>query len=110
VYCSLKGRAELFALFDFYQRICDEAVRLAVNRNSGFLVGCFDEAENLARAFVKPVALIIDVVFLLGLQICLMRMRDSISGQPFDVIVDINEQWIGVSLSWVLGTDSRFRV
>ena len=51
-------------------------MRLAVNGMRGFLARCLDEAENLAGLLVDPVALVIDAVNGLLLQILHVRVRD----------------------------------
>src|SRR6266851_9852539 len=58
-----------------------------------FLAWRFDQAENLAAALVKPVAQILDAVFLLGSQVGGMGLGDRGAGQSFDVLMDIHKQW-----------------
>lgn len=65
-------------------------MRLALHRNSRFLVGGFDQAEDFARRLVKPVAEILDVVLLLRRQVGLVSLGDRVSGQPFDSMVNIS--------------------
>jgi hypothetical protein len=44
-------------------------MRLAVDPDRGFRVGCVDEAEDLAGALVDPVAQVVDAMAILGLEI-----------------------------------------
>src|SRR5215217_7085611 len=57
-----------------------EAVRFTMHRAGGFRVRRLDEAEDLARLLVDPVALVVDAVFVLRLDVLLMRLRNICGG------------------------------
>jgi hypothetical protein len=80
------------ALFHLDELVGHQAVRFAVNGGGRLLVGRFDQAKDLARFFVEPVAPVVDAVLRLGLQIRLVGLLDGIGGQAFDVVVNIHEQ------------------
>src|SRR5215207_10144760 len=69
-------RLALTALAHLVDLVSDEAVPLTVNAVGRLGIRRFDEAEDLPRLFVDPVALVVDAVLVLHLQILHVRSRD----------------------------------
>src|SRR5215217_3596467 len=69
-----------------------EAVRFTMHRAGGFRVRRLDEAEDLARLLVDPVALVVDAVLVLRLDVLLMRLRDICGGDLATERVDVHVQ------------------
>src|SRR5262245_28110377 len=65
------------------------AVRLAMHGFSRLLAGRLHEAEDLAGAFVEPVAEILDAVFLLDLQVAAVGIRGDLGRQSVDLVVHV---------------------
>ncbi len=85
-------------LGDLVDLVGDEAVRLAVHGVGGLRVGGLDEAEDLPRLLVDPVALVLDAVLLLRLQVGLVRLGPAacFGGETptvtdaFNILLDLN--------------------
>src|SRR5579859_355104 len=58
----------------------------------GFLVGCLDQAEGLARSLVEPVLVVRDSVALLNLHVLFVRTLDRLGGQAVDLVMNIHVQ------------------
>src|SRR5829696_7346898 len=70
------GRLALGPLAHLVDLVSDETVPLTVNAVRRLGVRCFHEAEDLPRLLVDPVALVVDAVLFLHLQILHVRFRD----------------------------------
>jgi hypothetical protein len=64
----------------------------AVGGGDGFAIGRLGQAEDLPRRFVVPVADEPHAETCLHGQVLLMRRRDRFRRQPFDLVVDVDEQ------------------
>ena len=74
------------------QLVGDQAVGFAVDGIGGFAARRFDQAEYLTGDYVEPVAQVLHAMLRLGLQVFLVSPRDGLGGQPFDVLVDVQEE------------------
>jgi NADPH2:quinone reductase len=75
---SREKAAELATFRHGVDLIGDQAVCLAVDGGCSLGIGSFNETKNLAVLLVHPVALVVDAVGALRLQIGLMRLRNGV--------------------------------
>jgi hypothetical protein len=73
--------------------VSDEPVSLAVDGVRCLRVGCIDQAEDLPRFIIHPVAQIADAVRGLGREIGLVSGSDVTGRHPAVDAVHIHEQW-----------------
>src|SRR5215467_16320446 len=64
-----------------------------MNRSGGLLTRGLHETEDLAGAFVVPVAQVAHAVLVLDLEISLMRMRGRIRVESVDLVVHVEIEW-----------------
>ena len=83
-------RALRLALADLVDLVGDEPVRLAVNRVRGLRVRSLDEAEDLPSLLVDPVALVVDAVLRLLLQVLHVRVGDVLRRHAALEVVNVH--------------------
>ena len=74
------------ALRDGVDLVGDQPVRLAVDRVGGLGVGRLDEAEDLARGLVDPVAQVAHAVGALRREVGLVRAATSVAETPPSIV------------------------
>src|SRR5687767_1906989 len=84
--------AALLALLHLVDLFRHEAVRFAVDPMSRLRVRRLDEAEDLARLLVDPIAAVVDPVLTLDLEVLLMGLRHVVGGDPVADVVNVHEQ------------------
>src|SRR5262245_37949442 len=77
------------AFFYLDDLVGHHAVRLAMHGFSRLLAGRLHEAEDLAGAFVEPVAEILDAVLLMDRQVAAVGIRGDLGRQSVDLVVHV---------------------
>src|SRR6185437_5731125 len=58
-------------------------------------IGSFDQAEHSPCAFIEPILKVAHIELLLRREVRLVCTLDGLCCQPFDVLMDVHEQWHG---------------
>jgi hypothetical protein len=89
---ELLARQRGLALLDLVDLVGDEAVRLAMDAVRGLGVGRLDEAEDPAGLLVDPVALVVDAVLALRLDVLHVRVGHVRGRDPSLDLVHVHEE------------------